>query len=135
MRRPRRIEDKDKSWDGGTGDTDPVRVGSIQSHEVESAQLGKSRNIASLDSAKSCCGVTTSLLFPPRLDGYSSGRVAILGSLFFYSRNRLDHPDEWFKRDDSDSPVVSKGEVLTDTVGSTANPYFVRGWKLIYRTL
>lgn len=47
------------------------------------------------------------------------------GHYFFYSRNLPDHPDEWFKYNDSDVSVVSKGEVLTDTTGSTANPYLL----------
>jgi len=47
------------------------------------------------------------------------------GHYFFYSRNLPDHPDEWFKYNDSDVSVVSKGEVLADTTGSTANPYLL----------
>lgn len=51
------------------------------------------------------------------------------GHYFFYSRNLPDHPDEWFKYNDSDVSVVSKDEVLADTTGSTANPYLVCNWK------
>jgi len=47
------------------------------------------------------------------------------GHYFFYSRNLPDHPDEWFKYNDSDVSAVSKGEVLADTTGSTANPYLL----------
>jgi len=50
------------------------------------------------------------------------------GHYFFYSRNLPDHPDEWFKYNDSDVSVVSKDEVLADTTGSTANPYLVCCW-------
>ena len=50
------------------------------------------------------------------------------GHYFFYSRHLPDHPDEWFKYNDSDVSVVSKDEVLADTTGSTANPYLVCGW-------
>ena len=32
------------------------------------------------------------------------------GHYFFYSRNLPDHPDEWFKYNDSDVSVVSKDE-------------------------
>ncbi|KAI0749035.1 hypothetical protein C8Q74DRAFT_1374129 [Fomes fomentarius] len=45
------------------------------------------------------------------------------GHYFFYSRNLPDHPDQWFKYNDSDVSQVSKDEVLADTTGSTANPY------------
>jgi ubiquitin carboxyl-terminal hydrolase 25/28 len=48
------------------------------------------------------------------------------GHYFFYSRHLPDHPDSWFKYNDSDVSVVSKDEVLADTTGSTANPYLVR---------
>lgn len=47
------------------------------------------------------------------------------GHYFFYSRNLPDHPDSWFKYNDSDVSEVSKDEVLADTTGSTANPYLV----------
>ncbi len=47
------------------------------------------------------------------------------GHYFFYSRNLPDHPDQWFKYNDSDVSQVSKDEVLADTTGSTANPYMV----------
>ena len=47
------------------------------------------------------------------------------GHYFFYSRNLPDHPDSWFKYNDSDVSAVSKDEVLADTTGSTANPYMV----------
>src|ERR1700722_3691531 len=47
------------------------------------------------------------------------------GHYFFYSRHLPDHPDSWFKYNDSDVSVVSKDEVLADTIGSTANPYLV----------
>ena len=50
------------------------------------------------------------------------------GHYFFYSRHLPDHPDEWFKYNDSDVSVVSKDEVLADTTGSTANPYLVCNW-------
>jgi ubiquitin carboxyl-terminal hydrolase 25/28 len=56
------------------------------------------------------------------------------GHYFFYSRNLPDHPDEWFKYNDSDVSAVSKADVLTDTTGSTANPYLVRGWRLTNHT-
>lgn len=51
------------------------------------------------------------------------------GHYFFYSGNLPDHPDEWFKYNDSDVSVVSKSEVLADTTGSTANPYLVCNWR------
>ncbi|OCH87545.1 cysteine proteinase [Obba rivulosa] len=47
------------------------------------------------------------------------------GHYFFYSRNLPDHPDSWFKYNDSSVTVVSKDEVLADTTGSTANPYML----------
>ena len=47
------------------------------------------------------------------------------GHYFFYSRNLPDHPDQWFKYNDSDVSQVAKDEVLADTTGSTANPYMV----------
>lgn len=47
------------------------------------------------------------------------------GHYFFYSRNLPDHPDSWFKYNDSNVSEVSKDEVLADTTGSTANPYLV----------
>ncbi|KAI0801543.1 cysteine proteinase [Fomes fomentarius] len=47
------------------------------------------------------------------------------GHYFFYSRNLPDHPDQWFKYNDSDVSQVSKDEVLADTTGSTANPYML----------
>ena len=47
------------------------------------------------------------------------------GHYFFYSRNLPDHPDSWFKYNDSDVSEVLKDEVLADTTGSTANPYLV----------
>ncbi|RDB19324.1 putative ubiquitin carboxyl-terminal hydrolase 2 [Hypsizygus marmoreus] len=47
------------------------------------------------------------------------------GHYFFYSRHLPDHPDSWFKYNDSDVTVVSKDEVLADTTGSTANPYLL----------
>jgi len=47
------------------------------------------------------------------------------GHYFFYSRNLPDHPDLWFKYNDSDVTEVSKDEVLADTTGSTANPYLL----------
>lgn len=50
------------------------------------------------------------------------------GHYFFYSRNLPDHPDSWFKYNDSDVTAVSKDEVLADTTGSTANPYMVRSY-------
>ena len=48
------------------------------------------------------------------------------GHYFFYSRNLPDHPDQWFKYNDSSVSVVSQDEVFADTTGSTANPYMVR---------
>jgi len=53
------------------------------------------------------------------------GESASWGHYFFYSRNLPDRPDEWFKYNDSDVSAVSKGEVLVDTTGSTANPYLL----------
>lgn len=47
------------------------------------------------------------------------------GHYFFYSRNLPDHPDVWFKYNDSTVTEVSKDEVFADTTGSTANPYLV----------
>ncbi|TFK84094.1 cysteine proteinase [Polyporus arcularius HHB13444] len=47
------------------------------------------------------------------------------GHYFFYSRNLPEHPDSWFKYNDSDVSAVSKDEVLADTTGSTANPYML----------
>ena len=47
------------------------------------------------------------------------------GHYFFYSRNLPDHPDSWFKYNDSDVTVVDKSEVFADTTGDTANPYLV----------
>jgi ubiquitin carboxyl-terminal hydrolase 25/28 len=55
------------------------------------------------------------------------------GHYFFYSRHLPDHPDSWFKYNDSDVTVVSKEEVLADTTGSTANPYLVCGYLLALR--
>jgi hypothetical protein len=45
---------------------------------------------------------------------------------FFYSRHLPENPDAWFKYNDSEVSAVSKDEVLTNTTGSTANPYMVR---------
>jgi ubiquitin carboxyl-terminal hydrolase 25/28 len=61
------------------------------------------------------------------------GESASWGHYFFYSRNLPDRPDEWFKYNDSDVSAVSKGEVLVDTTGSTANPYLVCNWRLVDR--
>ncbi|KAJ7754991.1 hypothetical protein DFH07DRAFT_496988 [Mycena maculata] len=47
------------------------------------------------------------------------------GHYFFYSRDLPNHPDSWFKYNDSDVTVIDKGEVLADTTGSTANPYLL----------
>lgn len=47
------------------------------------------------------------------------------GHYFFYSRHLPDHPNSWFKYNDSDVTVVSNDEVLADTTGSTANPYLL----------
>ena len=47
------------------------------------------------------------------------------GHYFFYSRHLPNHPDSWFKYNDSDVSMVSKEEVLADTTGSNANPYLV----------
>jgi ubiquitin carboxyl-terminal hydrolase 25/28 len=47
------------------------------------------------------------------------------GHYFFYSRNLPDHPDSWFKYNDSEVTEVSKQEVFADTTGSTANPYLL----------
>lgn len=52
------------------------------------------------------------------------------GHYFFYSRHLPEHPDSWFKYNDSDVSVVSKDEVLADTTGSMANPYLVRAFLL-----
>lgn len=54
------------------------------------------------------------------------GSSASWGHYFFYSRCLPDKPDWWFKYNDSEVTHVSKEEVLTDTTGSTANPYLVR---------
>lgn len=51
------------------------------------------------------------------------GSSPSFGHYFFYSRNLPDHPDQWFKYNDSSVSVVSKDEVFADTTGSTANPY------------
>ena len=53
------------------------------------------------------------------------GSSPSFGHYFFYSRNLPDHPDQWFKYNDSSVSVVSKDEVFADTTGSTANPYMV----------
>lgn len=53
------------------------------------------------------------------------GSSPSFGHYFFYSRNLPDHPDQWFKYNDSSVTVVSKDEVFADTTGSTANPYMV----------
>ncbi|KAF5385340.1 hypothetical protein D9615_001037 [Tricholomella constricta] len=53
------------------------------------------------------------------------GSSPSFGHYFFYSRHLPDHPDSWFKYNDSDVTVVSKDEVLADTTGSTANPYLL----------
>jgi ubiquitin carboxyl-terminal hydrolase 25/28 len=47
------------------------------------------------------------------------------GHYFFYARNLPDKPDEWFKYNDSTVSMAKKEDVLTDTTGSTANPYLV----------
>lgn len=47
------------------------------------------------------------------------------GHYFFYARNLPEHPDEWFKYNDSSVSLATKEEVLADTTGSTANPYLV----------
>jgi len=47
------------------------------------------------------------------------------GHYFFYSRNLPDHPNEWFKYNDSSVTEVSKDEIFADTTGSTANPYLL----------
>ncbi len=54
------------------------------------------------------------------------GSTPTFGHYFFYSRHLPDHPDEWFRYNDSDVSVIPKEEVLADTTGSTANPYLVR---------
>lgn len=53
------------------------------------------------------------------------GSSPSFGHYFFYSRNLPDHPDQWFKYNDSSVSIVSKDEVFADTTGSTANPYMV----------
>lgn len=53
------------------------------------------------------------------------GSSPTFGHYFFYSRNLPDHPDAWFKYNDSQVTAVSKDEVLADTTGSTANPYLL----------
>ena len=53
------------------------------------------------------------------------GSSPSFGHYFIYQRWLPDHPDQWFKYNDSDVSVVSKEEVLADTTGSTANPYLV----------
>ena len=47
------------------------------------------------------------------------------GHYFFYARNLPEHPESWFKMNDSEVTMVSRDEVLADTTGSTANPYLV----------
>jgi ubiquitin carboxyl-terminal hydrolase 25 len=54
------------------------------------------------------------------------------GHYFFYARNLPDNPDEWFKYNDSAVSIVKKEEVLADTTGSTANPYLVRIYLLVW---
>lgn len=53
------------------------------------------------------------------------GSTPTFGHYFFYSRHLPDHPDEWFRYNDSDVSVIPKEEVLADTTGSTANPYLL----------
>jgi ubiquitin carboxyl-terminal hydrolase 25 len=53
------------------------------------------------------------------------GSSPSFGHYFFYSRNLPEHPDQWFKYNDSSVTVVSQEEVFADTTGSTANPYMV----------
>ncbi|EKM61525.1 uncharacterized protein PHACADRAFT_85514 [Phanerochaete carnosa HHB-10118-sp] len=53
------------------------------------------------------------------------GSSPSFGHYFFYSRNLPDHPDQWFKYNDSNVTLVSKDEVFGDTTGSTANPYML----------
>ncbi|EJD03499.1 cysteine proteinase [Fomitiporia mediterranea MF3/22] len=53
------------------------------------------------------------------------GSSPTFGHYFVYQRWLPDHPDEWFKYNDSDVSVVDKSEVLADTTGSTANPYLL----------
>lgn len=47
------------------------------------------------------------------------------GHYFFYSRHLPEHPESWFKYNDSEVSEVSKDDIFADTTGSTANPYLV----------
>ncbi|KZO91240.1 cysteine proteinase [Calocera viscosa TUFC12733] len=47
------------------------------------------------------------------------------GHYWLYSRVLPDHPDQWFKYNDSTITAVNKSEVLGDLTGSTANPYLL----------
>ncbi|KZT62738.1 cysteine proteinase [Calocera cornea HHB12733] len=47
------------------------------------------------------------------------------GHYWLYSRMLPDHPDQWFKYNDSTVTAVNKSEVLGDLTGSTANPYLL----------
>lgn len=53
------------------------------------------------------------------------GASPTFGHYFIYQRWLPDHPDEWFKYNDSDVSEASKADVLADTTGDTANPYLV----------
>lgn len=59
------------------------------------------------------------------------GSSPTFGHYFIYQRWLPDHPDEWFKYNDSDVSVVDRSDVLADTTGDTANPYLVRPFPLI----
>ncbi|KII93273.1 hypothetical protein PLICRDRAFT_35462 [Plicaturopsis crispa FD-325 SS-3] len=47
------------------------------------------------------------------------------GHYFFYSRHLPEHPESWFKYNDSEVSEVSKDDIFADTTGSTANPYLL----------
>lgn len=53
------------------------------------------------------------------------GATPTFGHYFFYSRHLPDHPDDWFKYNDSEVTPIPKIEIFADTTGSTANPYLV----------
>lgn len=59
------------------------------------------------------------------------GSSPTFGHYFIYQRWLPDHPDEWFKYNDSDVSVVDRSDVLADTTGDTANPYLVRPFPLL----
>ncbi|EJU02532.1 cysteine proteinase [Dacryopinax primogenitus] len=47
------------------------------------------------------------------------------GHYWLYSRVLPDHPDNWYKYNDSTITAVKKSDVLGDLTGSTANPYLL----------